>query len=233
MNHMKTIGRIGGISWESTVTYYQMLNRAVRARLGGLHSARVILNSVEFKEVADYQSAGDWDSACRIMVEAAQSIERGGADCLLIGANTMHKCAEAITAAVDIPLIHIADVTAAAIKEAGCKKPLLLATRYTMEQDFYRGHLASRHGVNAVVPDDDARTVVHDIIYNELCQGIVTPLAKEKYLNIIADAVQNGCDGVIFGCTEIGLLLTPDDVSIPAFDTAHLHAEAAVDFALS
>jgi len=230
---MKTIGLIGGISWESAVIYYQMLNRAVRERLGGLHSARVVLHSVEFNEVAGYQAAGDWESATRVMVEAAQSVERGGADCVLIGANTMHLCADAVIEAVDIPLIHIADVTAAAIKQAGCQKPLLLATRYTMEKDFYKGRLADQHGVQVTIPDDEERTVIHDIIYHELCQGVVSPASKDAYLSIIKEHVAKGADGIIFGCTEIGLLLTQDDLSVPAFDTARLHAEAAVEFALT
>ena len=230
---MKTIGLIGGISWESTVIYYQMLNRAVRARLGGLHSARVVLHSVEFNEVAGYQAAGDWGNATRVMVEAAQSVARGGADCVLIGANTMHLCADAVIEAVDIPLIHIADVTAAAIKKAGCQKPLLLATRYTMGKNFYKGRLADQHGVQVTIPEDEERTIVHDIIYHELCQGVVSEKSKAAYLSIIKEHVAKGADGIIFGCTEIGLLLSQDDLSVPAFDTARLHAEAAVDFALS
>ncbi|MEO0391631.1 MAG: aspartate/glutamate racemase family protein [Pseudomonadota bacterium] len=230
---LKTIGLIGGISWESTVVYYQLLNRAVRARLGGLHSAKILLHSVEFDEVAGYQAAGDWDRAGDVMVEAAQSVERGGADCLLIGANTMHLCADAVMAAVDIPLIHIADVTAAAIKQAGCQNPLLLATRYTMEKDFYKGRLHDQHGVTACIPEADERTVIHDIIYRELCQGIIEPGSKDAYRQIIDKHRQGGADGVIFGCTEIGLLLDQGDVSLPVFDTTALHAAAAVDFALS
>ena len=230
---MKTIGLIGGISWESTVIYYQMLNRAVRERLGGLHSAKMLLHSVEFNEVAGYQAAGDWDNATRVMVEAAQSVARGGADCVLIGANTMHLCADAVAQAVEIPLIHIADVTAAAIKQAGCQNPLLLATRYTMEKDFYKGRLKDQHGIQVTIPDEDERGLIHDVIYHELCQGIVAPASKDAYRQVINKHVDQGIDGVIFGCTEIGLLLTQDDLPVTAFDTAKLHADAAVSFALS
>ncbi|MBV6633709.1 MAG: aspartate/glutamate racemase family protein [Alphaproteobacteria bacterium] len=233
---MKTIGVIGGMSWESTVTYYQHLNRLVRERLGGLHSASVILNSLEFKEIADYQMAGDWDNATRLMVEAAQSLERAGADCLIIATNTMHKSADAVTAAVNIPLIHIADVTAAAIKQAGCKRPLLLATRFTMEQDFYRGHLRDHHGIEVAVPNEADRETVHRIIYEELCQGVVETFSRDAYLQVINREIAAGADGVIFGCTEIGLLLSPQDLPgdppVTAFDTTRLHAEAAVEFAL-
>lgn len=229
---MKTIGLIGGMSWESTVTYYQLLNRMARERLGGLHSAELILWSFDFAEIEALQAAGDWQAATARMVAAAESVERGGADCLVICTNTMHLMAGAVQDAVSIPLIHIADATAAAIKAAGAQAPLLLATRYTMEQDFYKGRLKEAHGLEVRVPDAAGRDVVHDIIYRELCQGIVRPESKTRYLEVVRDAEAAGADGVIFGCTEIGLLVAPEDFSIPAFDTTELHARAALDFAL-
>jgi aspartate racemase len=229
---MKTIGLIGGMSWESTTVYYQLLNQLARARLGGLHSAKVLLWSFDFAEIEALQARGDWDGATRAMIEAACALERGGADCVVICTNTMHKMADAVQQAVTIPLIHIADATASAIKAAKSTRPLLLATRYTMEQDFYKGHLRDHHGIEPMVPDEAARTTIHDIIYNELCQGIVSPASKQAYLEIIEQARRNGADGVIFGCTEVGLLVGQTDFDLPAFDTTELHARAALDFAL-
>jgi len=228
---MKTIGLIGGMSWESTAIYYRLLNQMARERLGGLHSAQILLWSFDFAEIETLQAAGDWAAASEAMVAAARRLERGGADGLVICSNTMHKMAGEVQAAVGIPLIHIGDATAGAIREAGARKPLLLATRYTMEQDFYKGYLRARHEINAAVPDEAGRTVVHDIIFNELCQGIIKPESKQVYLEVIARA--DGIDGVIFGCTEVGLLLSPEDLDLPAFDTTLLHARAALDFALS
>lgn len=231
---MKTIGLIGGMSWESTVTYYQLLNRMARERLGDLHSAKLVLWSFDFAEIEACQASGDWDGATALMVEAAQNVERAGAECVVICTNTMHKMAADVQNAVSIPLIHIADATAAAIAEVKPSKPLLLATRYTMEQDFYKGHLQNKHGINVAIPDDDGRTTVHDIIYDELCQGIVSDSSREKYLEVVARAKANdGIDGVIFGCTEVGLLVGADDFDVPAFDTTALHAKAVMDFALS
>jgi len=229
---MKTIGLIGGMSWESTAIYYRLLNRMARERLGGLHSAQLLLWSFDFAEIETLQAAGDWAAATEEMVAAARRLERGGADCIVICTNTMHKMAGDVQAAVGIPLIHIGDATAAAIREAGARKPLLLATRYTMEQDFYKGYLRDRHGIDVAVPDEAARTVVHDIIFNELCQGIIKPESKQAYLDVIARATADGIDSVIFGCTEVGLLLSPEDLDLPAFDTTALHARAALDFAL-
>ena len=230
---MKTIGLIGGMSWESTVVYYQLLNRGARERLGGLHSAKLLLWSFDFADIEAMQAKGDWDGATNAMIDAARALERGGADCVIICTNTMHKMADAVQQSVDIPLIHIADATATAIKVSGAKKPLLLATRYTMEQDFYKGHLRDRHGVETMVPDEVGRTLVHDIIYNELCQGIIRKDSKEAYLETIQRAQQQGADGVIFGCTEVGLLIAQADFALPAFDTTALHAGAALDFALN
>lgn len=230
---MKTIGLIGGMSWESTVVYYQLLNRGARERLGGLHSAKLLLWSFDFADIEAMQAKGDWDGATNAMIDAARALERGGADCVIICTNTMHKMADAVQQSVEIPLIHIADATAMAIKASGGKKPLLLATRYTMEQDFYKGHLRDRHGVETMVPDEVGRALVHDIIYSELCQGIIRKDSKKAYLEIIQRAQQQGADGVIFGCTEVGLLIAQADFALPAFDTTALHAEAALDFALN
>jgi aspartate racemase len=228
---MKTIGLIGGMSWESTAVYYRLLNQMARERLGGLHSAQVLLWSFDFAEIEALQAAGDWAAATEAMVAAARRLERGGADCIVICSNTMHKMAGEVQAAVGIPLIHIGDVTAAAVREAGAQKPLLLATRYTMEQDFYTGFLRDRHGIDVAVPDAAGRAIVHEIIFNELCQGVIKPESKRAYLDVIARA--GGIDGVIFGCTEVGLLITAGDLDLPAFDTTELHARAALDFALS
>lgn len=230
---MKTIGLIGGMSWESTIVYYQLLNRMARERLGGLHSAELALWSFDFAEIESLQAAGDWDAATDRMVAAARNVERAGAACLLICTNTMHKMADAVQDAVDIPLIHIADATAVAVKAAGAARPLLLATRYTMEQDFYKGRLADRHGIAAMIPDDDDRTLVHDVIYDELCQGVISPASKQRYLEVVDRGEAAGADGVVFGCTEVGLLIRPEDLTLPAFDSTELHARAALDFALA
>ena len=229
---MKTIGLIGGMSWESTVVYYQLLNRMARERLGGLHSAKLLLWSFDFAEIESLQARGDWDAATTAMINAARSLERGGADCVVICTNTMHKMANDVQSAVDIPLLHIADATASAINNSASASPLLLATRYTMEQDFYKGHLKDHHSIRCTIPDASGRTVIHDIIYNELCQGIVSSESKRQYLTVVADAVDGGADGVIFGCTEVGLLVNENDFEIPTFDTTALHAAAAMDFAL-
>ncbi len=230
---MKVIGMIGGMSWESTVTYYQLLNRMARDRLGGLHSARLLLWSFDFADIEAQQMAGDWDGATASMVDAARRLEKGGAECLIICTNTMHKMADEVQDAVAIPLIHIADATAAAIKASSSSHPLLLGTRFTMEQEFYKGRLLDRHGIEARVPDSTQRTIIHDVIYDELCQGRVLDESREQYLSIIGDAQRQGADGVIFGCTEVGLLISADDLAVPAFDTTHLHAAAALEFALA
>lgn len=228
---MKTIGLIGGMSWESTVTYYQLLNRMARERLGGLHSAKLLMWSFDFADIEAMQAKGDWDAATAAMVDAAKALERGGADCIVICTNTMHKMASDVQNAVGIPLIHIADATAKAIQKTSVKKPLLLATRYTMEQDFYKGHLLSHHGIEAAIPNETDRTIVHNVIYDELCQGIVSPASKTRYLDIVEQSLKEGADGVIFGCTEVGLLISQQDFTIPTFDTTAVHAAAALDFA--
>ncbi len=229
---MKVIGLIGGMSWQSTATYYSELNRMARSRLGGLHSAKILLWSFDFAEVEALQAAGNWETATTVMIKAAQALERGGADCIAICTNTMHMMYEQVQAVVSIPLIHIADGAASAIKAAGCNKPLLLATKHTMEKDFYRGRLVSEHGVDAMVPNEDDRDYVHQIIYGELCAGKILSASKTCYLDIAEKAFKVGADSIIFGCTEIGLLVSADDFDRPAFDTTKLHCEALMDFAL-
>jgi aspartate racemase len=220
------------MSWESTTSYYTLINQLVRKRLGGLHSASLLLYSFDFARIEQLQTDGDWPAATREMVATAQKLEQAGAECLLICTNTMHLMADEVQQSVTIPLLHIADITAAAIRSRGLSAPLLLATRYTMEQDFYRQRLADAQ-VIARIPDAAERTLVHDIIYQELCQGIVREPSKRDYLRVVANALQAGADSVILGCTEVGLLIGAADFSVPVFDTTALHAAAAVDFALS
>jgi len=231
---MKTLGLLGGMSWESTAIYYRQLNEIVRERLGGLHSAKLLLWSFDFAEIAERQHHGDWDGAGVLLVEAARKLEAGGAQGLLVCTNTMHKLADEVQAAVSIPLIHIADATAVAVKDAGVKRPALLATRFTMEQEFYKGRLADKYGLQPVVPDQVGRDMVHRVIYDELCQGIVSGPSKAAYIDEV-DRLRRDekIDGVIMGCTEITMLIGQPDFDIPVFDTTRLHAEAAVKFALS
>jgi aspartate racemase len=230
---MKTIGLIGGMSWESTAVYYRLLNEIVRARLGGLHSAELLLWSFDFHEVEACQAAGRWDQATTLMVEAARRVERGGAELLLICTNTMHKMAAEVQAAVSIPLLHIAEATARPIKQRGLRKVGLLATAYTMEQDFYRGRLEAEYGLEVLVPPAPGRKAVHDIIYDELCRGVIRAESRQRYKEVIEDLVQGGAQGVILGCTEVGLLVGQGDVAVPVFDSTRLHAEAAVEMALA
>lgn len=226
---MTTIGLIGGMSWESTSVYYRLLNEGVRARRGGLHSADILLHSLDFAPVAEMQANGDWPAAGRTLAQSARRLERAGAGCLLLCTNTMHKLADSITGATSLPFLHLADVTAQAVRARGARRPLLLATRFTMEQEFYRGRLAA-FGVEAMVPDERERDDVHRIIYEELCRGRVEPRSKARYVEIVEAAVKRGADGVILGCTEITLLLSQADVTVPAFDTTALHVEVALDF---
>ena len=228
---MKTIGLIGGMSWESTATYYRALNELARERLGGLHSAKLLLHSFDFAEIEALQASGDWAGAADAMIDAARRLERGGAECLVICTNTMHKLAPDVRRAVGLPLLHIGDATADAVLAAGVARPLLLATRYTMEQDFYRGRLRER-GIEARIPDAHDRGVVHDVIYDELCRGVIDDGSRRAWLDVVRRGVERGADGVIFGCTEVGLLLSPGELPVPAFDTTLLHARAAIDFAL-
>jgi aspartate racemase len=230
---MKTIGLIGGLSWESTAPYYRHLNEGVRERLGGLHSARIVLWSFDFAQVEALQAEGDWTAATRLMEDAARRLAGAGAELIVIASNTMHRMADEVEAAAGLPLIHIADATGLAVRAAGLRRPALLATRYTMEQDFYRGRLAARHRVEAMVPDERGRELVHRIIYEELCVGIVRPQSKAAYLEEIERLRRQGADGVILGCTEVGLLLGPEDTDLPVFDTTRLHVEKALDVALA
>ena len=229
---MRVLGLIGGMSAESTQVYYRELNRLVRERRGGLASAELVLWSVDFAPIAELQAKDAWDETAVILAGVAQKLEAAGAEALLICANTMHINAPQISAAVGVPLIHIADATAEALKARGVRRPLLLATRYTMEKAFYRDRL-SELGVAATIPDAPDRGRLQAIIFDELCQGVIRPESKAAVLEMIARGRAAGCDGVIFGCTEIGLLLDPDDLGLPAVDTAIAHCEAAVDFALS
>ena len=230
---MKTIGLIGGMSWESTANYYQQINEQVKQRLGGLHSARIVLYSVDFHDIERLQAAGRWNEAGASLAAAARSLEAAGADFLVLCTNTMHKIAPAIEAAVGIPLLHIADATAEAVKRTAIRRIGLLGTRFTMEQDFYCGRLESPHGLEVVVPDGADREIVHNIIYQELCLGIVRDESREAYRKIISRLVARGAQGIILGCTEIGMLVTPSDAPVLVFDTTAIHASSAVDFSLN
>ncbi len=230
---MKTLGLIGGMSWESTAIYYRHLNELARQRLGGLHSAQLLLWSFDFAEIEALQASEDWAAATERMVQAAQALARAGAEAIVICTNTMHRMAAEVEAAVEIPLIHIADTTAAAIQASPARRPLLLATGYTMAQDFYKGRLRDRHGIDVAVPDEAGRAMVHRVIYEELCQGVVRPESKAAYLDLIETQRRGGVDSVILGCTEVCMLIGPEDLDLPVFDTTRIHAERALDFALS
>ena len=228
---MKTIGLLGGMSWESTVTYYQLINDAVKRELGGLHSAKIVLYSVEFAEIEEMQAAGQWSKAAQVLCSAAQALERAGADFILICTNTMHKVAPQVQRSVNVPLLHIAEATAQELLARGITKVGLLGTRYTMTQEFYRDKLIEA-GLSVLTPDEADMDIVHDVIYNELCLGIVREESKAEYLRIIGDLSTRGAQGVILGCTEIGLLIAQEDTSLPVFDTTRIHAEQAVRTAL-
>ena len=230
---MKTIGLLGGMSWESTALYYRGLNEAVKAKLGGHHSAKVVLVSVDFEEIKQHQHAGRWDEAGAALARAARQVEAGGADFLLIGTNTMHKVYDRIAAAVSIPVLHLADATGARIVEAGHRTVGLLATGFTMAQDFYKGRLAQRHGLEVLVPDDAGQKLVHDVIYDELCLGAVRDDSRARYLEEIEKLRARGATALIEGCTEITMLVKPEHTTMPLFDTTAIHVEEAVRFALS
>ena len=230
---MKTIGLLGGMSWESTVPYYTQVNETVRSRLGGLHSAKVVLYSVDFHVVERLQHEGDWVAAGALLADAARSLEAAGADFIVLCTNTMHKVAAAIEAAVRIPLFHIADPTGAAIKQAGLRRIGLLGTRFTMEQAFYRDRLRDQHGLHVVVPSADDRAIIHRIIYDELCVGNVRDESRDEYRRIMAALVADGAEGIILGCTEIMLLVGDGDASVPLFDTTSIHARSAAEYALA
>jgi len=229
---MKTIGLIGGMSWQSSAEYYRLINEGVHDRLGEHHSARLVLYSVDFQPIEEAQREARWDDTAAILGEAGAAVQRAGAELLVLCTNTMHKVAAAIEEAAGIPLIHIADATARAIHRAGLTRVALLGTRFTMEDDFYRGRLEEHFGLEVLTPPETDRNEVHRIIYDELCHGQVLPESRQAYQRIIADLAGRGAGGVILGCTEIPMLIRPDDVAIPVFDTTRLHAEAAVDAAL-
>ncbi|MFD7442407.1 aspartate/glutamate racemase family protein [Streptomyces sp. NPDC059909] len=228
---MKTIGLIGGMSWESSAEYYRLLNELVRERVGGLHSARCILHSVDFADIEQLQVAGEWEKAGEILAEAARGLEAAGAELLLICTNTMHKVAGQVADAVDVPLLHLGDATAEAVKGAGIERVGLLGTAFTMEQDFYRDRLAG-HGLEVLTPDAAGRAEVHRVIYEELCLGVVREESRRAYQRVIGELVDRGAEGVVLGCTEIELLIRPEDSPVPVFATTRLHAEAAVRAAL-
>jgi aspartate racemase len=230
---MKTIGIIGGMSAESTAHYYAHINAGVRQRLGGLHAAELILWSVDFAEIAAMQTRGDWVAAGRRLAEIAGKLQRAGADVIILATNTMHKVADEIEAAISVPFLHIADATAQEIRAAGLSRPAMMATAYTMEQDFYVGRLHERFGFDVMVPDEADRRETHRIIYEELCKGIVAEQSRNSYEAIAGRLIHRGADCLILGCTEVAMLLNAQNVSIPVFDTAIIHANAAVDFVLA
>jgi aspartate racemase len=233
MTTQAVIGLIGGMSWKSSAEYYRLINEGVRARLGGLHSARCLMWSFDFADVEALQQAGRWGDAAVVMVEAARRLERGGADFLVICTNTMHRMADEVEAAVDAPLLHIADPTAERIRAAGLERVALLGTAFTMEQAFYKGRLEAHHGLQVLTPDAADRAVVHRVIYEELVQGKVVDTSRAAYREIIARLVERGAQAIILGCTELMLLVRPEDSAVPLFDTTALHAEAAVERALA
>jgi aspartate racemase len=229
---MKTIGLIGGMSWESTVEYYRLINEAVRDHLGGLHSAKCVLYSVDFAEIAELQRRGQWAEAARILVNAARKVEAAGADMVLVCTNTMHKLADEVQAGIAIPLLHIADATAQAVTQAGLQRVGLLGTRFTMEEDFYRGRLASQFGLEVLIPEAADREAVHRTIFEELCVGTIRSESKAQAAGIMGRLVESGAEGIILGCTELGLLIGAEDCRVPLYDTTRLHALAAVKYAL-
>ena len=220
------------MSWESSIEYYRIINQRVRELLGGTHSAKSIMVSLDFAEIEALQESGNWDEATRMLIQAAQQVEYGGADFVLICTNTMHKMAPEVQGQINIPLLHIADATAEAIQNQGFNKVALLGTLYTMEGDFYRGKLENQHGLEVIIPDDKDRQVVHQVIFKELVKGVINSESKRKYQQIIHNLVDEGAQGIILGCTEIGLLIDSEDASVPLFDTTIIHAEAAVREAL-
>jgi aspartate racemase len=230
---VQTIGLIGGMSWESTLHYYRLINERVRERLGGLHSARLLLHSVDFEPIARMQAEGRWDDAGTALAQAASSLERAGADLLVLATNTMHRVAGAIEAAVAIPLLHIADPTGAAIRRRSLRRVGLLGTRFTMEQPFYRERLERGHGLEVLVPGEPERARIHAVIYDELCRGRILDGSRDAFRRIAAGLVDAGAEGIVLGCTEIMMLLGPEDVAVPTFDTTALHAEGAVEVALT
>ncbi len=230
---MKTIGMIGGMSWESSIEYYRIINETVKEKLGGLHSAKSLMYSVDFAQIETMQSEGRWDEATGAMIEVARHLEAGGADFVIICTNTMHKMADDVEAALGIPLLHIADATAEAIKSQGLGKIGLLGTKFTMEEDFYRGRLVEKHSLNVLIPEDKDRELVHRVIYDELVLGEIKAESREAYKQIIEKLIAVDAKGIILGCTEIGLLVKEEDSRVPLFDTTYIHAVSAVEYALS
>lgn len=229
---MKTIGLLGGMSWESTSTYYRLLNEGIKARLGGLHSARLCLHSVDFAEIEELQHRGDWAATANILSTAARQVQAGGAEFLLICTNTMHKVADEIASNLDIPLLHIADATAQKLKADGVECVGLLGTRFTMEQEFYKGRLQEQHGIDVLVPEEADRESVHRVIYDELCLGKLEVTSRQLFLEVMKSLCDRGADAIILGCTEIAMLVKPTDTDINLYDTTEIHCEAAVNFAL-
>ena len=230
---MKRLGLLGGMSWESSINYERIINEIVRERVGGVASADLLIRSFNFAEIEALQEAGNWDEAGRLLCEAAANMAAGGADAIVICTNTMHLLADAVQEAVTVPVIHIADATAVAVKSAGVDVVALLGTRHTMEHDFYVGRLRDKHGLTVLVPAEPGRTLIHNVIYNELVRGVINPASKATYLDVIGDLIAQGAQGVIAGCTEIELLIGPADLAVPLFPTARIHAEAAAAFALN
>lgn len=228
---MKTIGLIGGMSWESTVTYYQIVNETVKRELGGLHSAKVLLYSVDFAEIEEYQAKGEWDKSARVLSQAAVNLERAGADFIVICTNTMHKVAPEVQQEISIPVIHIAEATAEELRKHGITKVGLLGTKYTMTQEFYKSKLIEV-GIDVVIPDEEGVTTVNDVIYKELCLGIISEQSKQKFVSVIEGLQRKGAQGVILGCTEIGLLIGQEDTALPVFDTTQIHATKAALLAI-
>lgn len=230
---MKVLGLLGGMSWESTIPYYRMINERVKARLGGLHSAKIVLYSVDFQEIERLQHQGDWHGAGRLLARAAASLRAAGAEAIVICTNTMHKVADAVEQASGLPLIHIADATALQVRQQKIRRVGLLGTRFTMEQDFYRGRLQDKFDIEVITPDEADREIVHRIIYQELCLGKICAASRDEYRRIIRNLEQQGAQGIIFGCTEISLLVGAADAAVPVFDTTAIHAHAAAEYALA
>tara|TARA_R110000796_G_scaffold174601_3_gene291569 strand:+ start:55 stop:747 length:693 start_codon:yes stop_codon:yes gene_type:complete len=230
---MRVIGVLGGMSWESSQSYYRALNEGVKAALGGFHSAKIVMVSVDFAEIEAMQQRGDWDAAGELLASAAQGVERAGADCLLIATNTMHKVAPAIEQAITIPLLHIADATALQLQADGINRVGLLGTRFTMEQDFYIGRLEEQFGIKVVVPEQSERDTIHQVIFDELCQGRIEDVSRQRYLAIIDSLYAQGAQAVILGCTEIAMLVSQQDTAVPLYDTTALHVQRAVAWALT
>jgi aspartate racemase len=230
---MKTIGLLGGMSWESSIEYYRTINETFRKTLGGLHSAKSIMYSVDFAEIQPLQDQGRWHQATAFMIDGAERLERGGADFIIICTNTMHKMADEVEAQIQIPLLHIADATAKTLKALDLKQIGLLGTQFTMEQDFYKGRLTEKYGLQVVIPNPEDRAMIHRVIYDELCMGVVSSSSREAFAHVIHQLAETGAEGVILGCTEIGLLIGEKDSPVPLFDTTKIHAVAAVDYALS